>query len=631
MDTRAKFEGTATDSKFFTLKSSLNDFERIIYHCPECFDLPLLKINEDLSTANSICNSNHAYNNISLEDLHQKLVSTSISCESLKSNKNVICFKCKASLEVKSSQTDLEKILHGFGYCGGCKNIICANCLKVHDKNEKKKDPNNHKMVPLDKYTNYCPLHRNKFSAYCFECKINTCVKCTEHRKHKKYHFDEYLLFDEDVNKYKKEIIDLRTNCENLENKINSILDKIRSDFHEEMQKQINILTLDELLLDAYQTNQFNYFYLQNILNNFSNLESVGKKVNNQDEKQLLINLINNCNLLEIDPDTKINQSHGELLQVSQPTQITKQIKPLDYNKDTVRDDKNPTFKIEGNKSMKNDKIIMEMTSDSKGSSLMKNNVNNDNNNINQTSFKSIKSQNQKNNDNENEKEIDLNNLNTQVNQSFKNMNNQTNKSIENNNNDVSNKSIKSEHNQTSKSIKNNLNNEQENYNKSIKSQHNETKKSIKSSLKKEKSSQTNDTFKNENGGKEISINDILINQSNKFGNKVSCEFIGKTLARDNYNLNDLPNNVETVIEIKNTGNTPLPKGCYLFDENNCSSLMILDNVINTIEPGKTIYKQLKFDIYIYSKGSYHVKLAVKDPNGVFISSNKFEYTLVIE
>ena len=621
MNTRAKFEGTASDSKFFTLKSSLNEFEHIIYHCPDCFDLPLLKINEDLITANSVCNRNHTYNNISLEDLHQKLVDTSISAESLKSNQNVACFKCKSSLEMKGSETDLEKILHGFGYCGGCQNIICFNCKKTHDENEKKKDPNNHKVVPLDKYTNYCPLHRNKFSAYCFECKKNTCVKCTEHRQHKKYHFDDYLLFDEDVNKYKKEIIDLRTNCENLENKINSILDKIRSDFHEEMKKQINILTFSELLLDAYQTNQFNYFYLQNVINNFSNLEHVEKKVINQDEKQLIINLINNCNLLEIDENTKINQSHGELLHVSQPTQMTKQIKPLDYNKDTVRDDKNPTFKIEGNKSMKNN-IIMEMTNDSKSSSLMK--KNNNNNDINSTSLKSIK------NEDDNEKEIDINNLTNQTNQSFKSIKNQTNKSIKSNsfnNNDQAKQSIKSKHNQTNKSIKND---EQENQ--SIKSKNNQTKQSIKGSL--EKSSQTQDlisSFKNGNGGNEVNLNDIIIEQSTKMGNKVICEFIGKTFARDNYNLNDLPNNVETVLEIKNTGNNPLPKGCYLFDENNCSSLMILDNVINSIEPGKTIYKQLKFDIYIYSKGSYHVKLAVKDHNGVFISSNKFEYTLVIE
>ena len=102
-------------------------------------------------------------------------------------------------------------------------------------------------------------------------------------------------------------------------------------------------------------------------------------------------------------------------------------------------------------------------------------------------------------------------------------------------------------------------------------------------------------------------------------------------MAKDTYNLNDLPNNVETVLEIKNTGNIALPKGCYLFDENNCAALMILDNVINSVEPGKTIYKQLKFDIYIYSKGSYNVKLVVKDPKGDYISSNKYEYSLIIE
>ena len=431
MNTRAKFEGTANDSKFFTLKSSLNDFERIIYHCPDCYNLPLLKINEDLLTVNSVCDRNHTYNNISIEDLHQKLVDTSISAESLKSNQNVVCFKCKQSLEVKDAQTDLEKILHGFGYCWGCQNIICFNCLKTHDENEKKKDPNNHKVVPLDKYTNYCPLHRYKYSAYCFECKKNTCVKCTDHRQHKKYHFDDYLLFDEDVKKYKKEIINLRTNCENLENQVNSILDKIRSDFHEEMRKQINILSFNELLLDAYQTNQFNYFYLQNVLNNFSNLENVDKKVNNQDVKGLLVNLINNCDLLSIDQITKVNLSQGELLHVSQPTQMTKQIKSLDYNKDTVRDDKVPTFHIEGNKSIKNNNIIMEMTNDSKNSSMMKNN-----NDQNQVSFKSTKKQ--------------KDNL-IETNKSIKNMN-ETNKSIKSMN--ETNKSIKSMHNETKKSVK---------------------------------------------------------------------------------------------------------------------------------------------------------------------------------
>ena len=627
MNTKAKFEGTANDSKFFTLKSNLNDFERIIYHCPDCYDLPLLKINEDLITVNCSCNRNHSYNNISIEELHQKLVDASISVEALKSNKNVVCFKCKTCLEIKDSQIDLEKILHGFGFCDGCQNIICFNCLKQHDENEKKKNPNNHKVVPLDKYTNYCPLHRHKFSAYCFECKKNTCVKCSEHRQHKKYHFDEYLLFDEDVNKYKKQIIDLRTNCENLESKINTILDKIRSDFHEEMKKQINILSFNELLLDAYQTNQFNYFYLQNVINNFANLENVEKKVNNQDEKQLLINLINNCNLLELDQIPKINQSQGELLHVSQPTQMTKQIKALDYNKDTVRDDKNPTFQIEGSKSIKND-IIMEMTNDSKNSSLMKNN------DINQKSFKSTKREKEANElFGETNKSIKDNN-NIEGNKSIRSKHNETNKSLKNNINNETNKSLKNNiNNETNKSLKNNFNNET---NKSLKNNlNNETKKSIKTSIKKENSSQTQDdlisSFKNDKGGNELDINDIIINKSFKSDNKISCEFIGKNFARDNYNLNDLPNNVETVLEIKNTGNNALPKGCYLYDENNCSALMILDNVINSVEPGKTIYKQLKFDIYIYSKGSYHVKLAIKDPNGVFISSNKFEYTLVIE
>ena len=209
MTTPGIFEGTAQDDIFFTLKSSENKFERIIYHCPDCFDIPLIQVNQDLISANSVCKKCHKYDNISLEELYQKLMSSAISIESLKSNKSIACFKCKANLEINDSKNNLEKVLNGFGYCQGCQNIICINCVKSHDEDVKTNTniPENHKVIPLDKYTNYCPLHRNKYSAYCLDCQKNTCLKCIDHRKHKKYHFDDYLLFDEDVYKYKKQII----------------------------------------------------------------------------------------------------------------------------------------------------------------------------------------------------------------------------------------------------------------------------------------------------------------------------------------------------------------------------------------------------------------------------------------
>ena len=413
-----------------------------------------------------------------------------------------------------------------------------------------------HKLVPLDKYVNYCPLHRNRYSAYCFECKKNTCVKCIEHRQHKKYHFDDYLLLDEDVKKYKKTIINLRTNCENLENQLNSILDKIRNDFHIIMQKHINILILNEFLLDAYQTNQFNYFYLQNVLNNFPTLDIIQKQIVEKDIKTNIIEMIKNINISELcslDTNTKMEKSKQcELLNVSQP-QITNKFNNIDYNKDTV----NPTFKIENEQSINNNKSIdkiMEMT-DSKMESIPmkkteKNYIkeNNDFISSNQISKKSLKES--------IKKEIGLdNNLNINVNQSYTN------------------------------------------------------------EIKRE----------------EINLNDISI-KSLRIGNiKISCEFVGKNYSSMTYKLKELPNNIETSVEIKNNSIIPLPKGCYLFDENNCASLMLLDNVINCLEPGKTCYKKLKFDIYIYTKGNYNVKFSIKDPNGNYISSNKFDFSLIIE
>ena len=558
MNTRANFESSAYDSKFFTMRTSLETFERFIYHCPDCYNLPLLKINSDLINATSTCDKNHKYENISLYELYQKLIDSSINLDS-KNLSKIICFKCKRTCEKKGSNEDLSKILDGFGYCHGCEKVICSSCVKLHEENEKKKDPMNHKLVPLDKYINFCPLHRNKYSAYCFECKKNTCIKCTEHKQHKKYHFDDYLLLDDDVKKYKKSLIDLRANCENLENQINSILDKIRNDFHQNMQKHINVLMFNEFLLDAYQTNQFNYFYLQNVLNNFNNLEVIQNQLNEKDIKTTLIDMIQNIKIEDLNNEVKTAQLKvGELLNVTQ-TQNIKKIN--DYNKDTVINMENPTFKIEKNllTNNKNETQLMEMT-DSKMESIQ---IKNTENNI---------------------KKLEENEIN----------NKKTNKSI----------------------------------------------KSFKESIKKDNGLEdipenndinVNQSYSKEMKREEISLNDVNI-KSLRLGNtKISCEFIGKNNSSCTSKLKQLPNNVETTVEIKNTSSVTLPKGCYLFDENNCSSLMLLDNVINCLEPGKTCLKKLKFEIYIYSKGNYNVLLSVKDPNGNYISTNKFEFSLIIE
>ena len=558
MNTRAYFESSAYDSKFFTMRTSLETFERFIYHCPDCYNLPLLKINSDLINATSTCDKNHKYENISLYELYQKLIDSSINLDS-KNLSKIVCFKCKKTCEKKGSNEDLSKILDGFGYCHGCEKVICSSCVKLHEENEKKKDPMNHKLVPLDKYINFCPLHRNKYSAYCFECKKNTCIKCTEHKQHKKYHFDDYLLLDDVVKKYKKSLIDLRANCENLENQINSILDKIRNDFHQNMQKHINVLMFNEFLLDAYQTNQFNYFYLQNVLNNFNNLEVIQNQLNEKDIKTTLIDMIQNIKIEDLNNEVKTAQLKvGELLNVTQ-TQNIKKIN--DYNKDTVINMENPTFKIEKNLATnnKNETQLMEMT-DSKMESIQ---IKNTENNI---------------------KKLEENEIN----------NKKTNKSI---------KSFK-------ESIKkdNGLEDIPENNDINI-----------------------NQSYSKEMKREEISLNDVNI-KSLRLGNtKISCEFIGKNNSSCTSKLKQLPNNVETTVEIKNTSSVTLPKGCYLFDENNCSSLMLLDNVINCLEPGKTCLKKLKFEIYIYSKGNYNVLLSVKDPNGNYISTNKFEFSLIIE
>ena len=534
METRAKFEETAKDSKFFSFRNSPNEFEKIIYHCPDCLNLPLIEINEDLITVNCKCDKDHTYTKMSIEELYQKLSETAFSAMTLKTNDNIQCFKCKNFLKNENNEEDLSKILKNYGYCFKCNGALCFECSKkpLSEDDEKKHDPKTHKLVPMDKFVTHCPLHRQKFSAYCLDCKENTCMVCgNDHRKHKRYHFDDYILLDEEVIQKKKMINELRTNCELLENKVNAILDKIRTAFHEEMKKQIDLICMDELLLDAYETNKFNYYYIENISKNLDNIQSIQQKVNDQDPKKLIVDLVNNCDISDIGGEIKINQTEGEMLQVSQPTKLRQGFKVTDYTKDTAKD----CFNIEmaGN-SIKNEGIKLDMTAESK-------NDENTNNKKVQTTFSTT------------------------------------------------------EKNETAKEI--------HSHKSTIKEENNDEEFSVKSSF--------NDL---KNGTK-----------------KISCEFVGKNYGRQNYTLSNLPNTLEVPVEIKNTGNDDLPEGCYLNDENNCGSLMIIDSNINSITVGKSLFKQLKFDTYIYSKGSYNLKLVVKNNKGNIISTNAVEFSLIVE
>ena len=134
MITKGNFEGSAFDSKFFTMKPNFDSFEKIIYHCPDCFNLPLIKINSDMINISCACDKNHKYENISLSELYQKLLDTSINLDTKNLNRNVICNKCKKSCEKKDNSEDLSKILDEFGYCHGCEKIICSSCIKIHEE-----------------------------------------------------------------------------------------------------------------------------------------------------------------------------------------------------------------------------------------------------------------------------------------------------------------------------------------------------------------------------------------------------------------------------------------------------------------------------------------------------------------
>ena len=212
--------------------------------CPECWRLPLIKIDSSKHIITSECNFNH-HCTLDLNQFIKKSSNHSlydISCSICQKNQNK------------------SKII--YQYCLECNNFLCNLCSQNHDTQKQNK---NHHLISIDKLNSYCIIHKNKYSSYCETCSKNICVKCKGlHEKHKIINFEAVFPSKEEIKQKKNMLSKQREEITKLEMCFKEIMQQIVNKFHEAIENELKQIELQEAILSKVDNFPSNYYYLLN-------------------------------------------------------------------------------------------------------------------------------------------------------------------------------------------------------------------------------------------------------------------------------------------------------------------------------------------------------------------------------
>ena len=146
-------------------------------------------------------------------------------------NKQYDYFNCKCKKHNKSQKDYLKESFHN---CYACKEILCDDCLKEHDRN--------HQKTKFNLKCSYCDNHFKYFIKYCPTCKENRCPDCVDQDGHNLIAISNVKRDDIEYLKKKKE------------------------EFIEKKKKIENIINLLDMLIETADGADYpNYFYRNNI------------------------------------------------------------------------------------------------------------------------------------------------------------------------------------------------------------------------------------------------------------------------------------------------------------------------------------------------------------------------------
>ena len=212
------------------------------------------------------CRNGHKINNILLNEFinNQKYDMTKIKCH-----------QCKANNKKETAFNEFYK-------CISCEMLLCPLYKTIHDKT--------HNIINIDK--NYiCSIHNEPYFKYCHDCRINSCIQCSNfHKNHKNIYLGDIIP---NLDEIKIKMKELRNSIDTFKDNINTIIKKLN-----------NVADNFEIY---YQLNEF-------IINNYSNKERSYEVLKN-------INEINNCDdvinaLKDINNDIDINNKLNKIFNI---------------------------------------------------------------------------------------------------------------------------------------------------------------------------------------------------------------------------------------------------------------------------------------------------------------------------
>jgi hypothetical protein len=212
--------------------------------CPECWRLPIIKIDSSKHIITSDCNFNHRC----ILDLNQFIKKSSnhslydISCSICQKNQNK------------------SKII--YQYCLECNNFLCNLCSQNHDTQKQNK---NHHLISIDKLNSYCILHKNKYNSYCETCSKNICGKCKGlHEKHKIIYFEAVFPSKEEIKQKRNMLSKQREEITKLEMCFKEIMQQIVNKFHEAIENELKQIELQEAIVSKVDNFPSNYYHILN-------------------------------------------------------------------------------------------------------------------------------------------------------------------------------------------------------------------------------------------------------------------------------------------------------------------------------------------------------------------------------
>ena len=245
----------------------LNDINKgYPVRCPNCSEIPRLKIDLQKISFSTICDNKHKYEYTSFDSFFK-------NCYKLMDD--LICHDCK------KSKDECNKLFR----CNKCFLFMCSECKSKHAQ-----DTNHLNYIELEKMDKYCPKHIELYKYYDTDKKINLCEKCKDQQKdnfNNIIEISKYKKFD-NLNDYIKQLQENIRIWKNIIKITNDWLNNFKREFNIYLNSINDYIILKYKIVNFldYNNNYLNYENNYNILYNYEivtneNLNNYIKSVNN--------------------------------------------------------------------------------------------------------------------------------------------------------------------------------------------------------------------------------------------------------------------------------------------------------------------------------------------------------------